>query len=541
MSHPEAPSYQVVARRYRPQTFDEVSGQDHVTRTLRNAITRKRVGHAYLFTGLRGTGKTSIARIFAKALNCSQLVDANPCQACFVCREISAGYSLAVREIDGASHNSVDTIRELIDSFRAVPPSGYSYKVYIIDEVHMLSNAAFNALLKSLEEPPPHTIFILATTELQKIPETVLSRCQRFDLRSLSENEIIQNLQFISNRENISLNESVLAMLARFSGGSLRDAQSLLERVVAYADGQITEQTVSVVLGTVSRNVLSSLARAILERKPDVALAIRDQAHIYDYALFCREFVQYWRDLLCYKVGASSKGGAKYLIEESFGGLLDQSSLIDIQDLCDLARRGGDDALRSFSPDVAIDALIVRMATREPTEDLLSLVSSISSGTSQTRKSEELVHRPISLVQSNIEEQSQRDGGVSATPEVVELIKVFEKSVSPILMENLRRVLIVSSGNVGDLLLKGPEFNIKSLNRPEVLRQLRDILCQNFSGINWRFSFEVVDGVLEESIYGQERKQNTEKLKRERERATNHPLVRELQKVFPGSTIEGEQ
>jgi DNA polymerase III subunit gamma/tau len=535
MSHREASSYQVVARRYRPQTFAEVSGQDHVTRTLRNAIIRKRVGHAYIFTGLRGTGKTSIARIFAKALNCSQLVDADPCQSCFVCREISAGNSLAVREIDGASHNSVDTIRELIDTFRAVPPTGYSYKVYIIDEVHMLSNAAFNALLKSLEEPPPHTIFILATTELQKIPETVLSRCQRFDLRSLSEHEIIQNLQLISNRENLSLDDGVLATLARSSGGSLRDAQSLLERVVAYADGQITEQTVSVVLGTVSRNMLSNLARAILERKPDVALGIRDEAHIYDYALFCREFVQYWRDLLCYKVGAS-KRGVNHLIDD---GLLDQFLLIDIQDLCDIARRGGDDALRSFSPDVAIDALIIRMATREPTEDFLSLVHSVSNSTLQSHKSDELVHKPFSSVQSNVEEQNQRDG-IFAMPEAVELIKIFERSVSPILMENLRRVLIVCSGNVGDLLFKGPEFNIKSLNRPAVLQQFTDVLSQNFPGINWRFSFEVVDGVLEESIYGQERKQNTEKLRREREIATNHPLFRELQKVFPGSSIEGE-
>ena len=181
-------SYLVLARKYRPSVFASVSGQEHVTRTLANALKRDKVVHAYLFTGPRGVGKTSVSRILSKAINCQNPKDAEPCLECVTCKEIGAATSLAVREIDGASHNSVENVRDLMDSFKSLPPPGYKRKIYIIDEVHMLSISAFNALLKSLEEPPPHTVFILATTDVHKIPETVISRCQRHDFRALSKN-----------------------------------------------------------------------------------------------------------------------------------------------------------------------------------------------------------------------------------------------------------------------------------------------------------------------------------------------------------------
>ncbi|MCB0310377.1 MAG: DNA polymerase III subunit gamma/tau, partial [Bdellovibrionales bacterium] len=198
-------SYLVFARKYRPDSFATVSGQEHVTQTLSNAIKRDCVAHAYVFSGPRCVGKTSIARIFAKALNCENGPTATPCLECQNCKEISQGTSLAVREIDGASHNSVDNVRELIDSFRSLPAPGTRYKVYIIDEVHMLSLSAFNALLKSLEEPPPHTVFILATTEPHKIPDTVMSRCQRHDFRSLSLESIQSRLADIAEKESLKI------------------------------------------------------------------------------------------------------------------------------------------------------------------------------------------------------------------------------------------------------------------------------------------------------------------------------------------------
>ncbi|MCB0337324.1 MAG: DNA polymerase III subunit gamma/tau, partial [Bdellovibrionales bacterium] len=198
-------SYLVIARKYRPGTFEAVLGQEHVTRTLANSIKRDRIAHAYVFAGPRGVGKTSSARVLAKALNCEHGPTDSPCGECAPCKDIAEGRCLAVREIDGASHNSVDNVRELIDSFRSLPPPGCRYKVYIIDEVHMLSTSAFNALLKSLEEPPPHTVFILATTELHKIPETVLSRCQRHDFRPMSIQAIEGNLRAVAEAEQISI------------------------------------------------------------------------------------------------------------------------------------------------------------------------------------------------------------------------------------------------------------------------------------------------------------------------------------------------
>lgn len=545
-------SYQVVARRYRPQTFVDVCGQEHVTRTLRNAILRDRIGHAYLFTGLRGTGKTSIARIFAKALNCSHAVDANPCNQCPQCRDITIGSSLAVREIDGASHNSVDNVRELIDTFRAMPPEGYRFKVYIIDEVHMLSTAAFNALLKSLEEPPPHTIFILATTELHKIPETVLSRCQKFDLRALTQGVVMDNLRAVAAQEKIIVSEAALDTLARFSGGSLRDAQSLLERVVAFADGEVTELSVSSVLGTVSRDILVRLASAILKRDPKEALVIRDDSSIADSILFVREFVQFWRDLLLFKIGAIEARHSQHF-DGDLQELVSSSSLSDIQDLSEIARRGGDDTLRSFSPDAAIDAMIVRMATREPAEDLLKLIGSLGEVVVGGSKAE--MHRPqpepVQPVRdAKLDRPVQPETPpVSDAPDALHVLKALIGLVSPLLAEHLRRVTVQARGARG-LLFRGPEFSIRSLERPDAKAQLEKALRQKFSqeggsavddpALRWHLDFQVASEAAAESLHMIERKEGIETARREQEELLNHPFVRELQKVFPGSTIEGE-
>ena len=216
-------SYQVFARKYRPQTFDDLVGQTHVTRTLKNAVEQNRLAHAYLFVGPRGIGKTSTARILAKALNCVNGPTVTPCGVCDSCKEITAGNSLDVLEIDGASNNGVEQVRELRDNVRYAPSKGH-FKIYIIDEVHMLTSAAFNALLKTLEEPPPHVKFIFATTEPQKVLPTILSRCQRFDLHRIPANLITQHLQFIAGKENITLAPAAAHAIAKGADGGLRDA-----------------------------------------------------------------------------------------------------------------------------------------------------------------------------------------------------------------------------------------------------------------------------------------------------------------------------
>jgi DNA polymerase III subunit gamma/tau len=254
--------YQVIARKWRPQTFDDVVGQDHVVRTLKNAIARNRIAHAYLFVGPRGTGKTSTARIFAKALNCTNgpKADFDPNDPAV--KAIADGTSMDVIEIDGASNNSVDQIRDLRDDVRYAPTQG-KYKIYIIDEVHMLSTAAFNALLKTLEEPPPHVKFVFATTDVQKVLPTIISRCQRFDLKPIPSDLIVQRLQKIAGEEKITVSPEALACIARMADGGMRDAQSIFDQMISFCGNEIGEPDVLDVYGLVAGEKIAALAAAL--------------------------------------------------------------------------------------------------------------------------------------------------------------------------------------------------------------------------------------------------------------------------------------
>jgi len=256
------PGYQVIARKWRPQTFDDVVGQDHVVRTLRNAINRDRIAHAYLFVGPRGTGKTSTARIFAKALNCTDGPKADFDPADPACQSIADGSHLDVIEIDGASNNGVEQVRELRETVQYAPAQG-RYKVYIIDEVHMLSSAAFNALLKTLEEPPEHVKFVFATTDPQKVLATIVSRCQRFDLKPIPAGLIVERLHAIATKEKVKVTPEALACIARMADGGMRDAQSILDQMISFCGNDITEPDVLDVYGLVSAEKLTDLAGAI--------------------------------------------------------------------------------------------------------------------------------------------------------------------------------------------------------------------------------------------------------------------------------------
>ena len=269
-------TYQVIARKWRPQTFDDVVGQDHVVRTLKNAIGRNRIAHAYLLVGPRGTGKTSTARIFAKALNCTDGPKADFDPADPACLSIADGSHLDVIEIDGASNNSVDNIRDLRETAQYAPAQG-KFKVYIIDEVHQLSASAFNALLKTLEEPPPHVKFIFATTEVQKVLPTIISRCQRFDLKPIPTDLIVQRLQKIAAAEKIKISADALQSIARMADGGMRDAQSVFDQMISFCGAEITEADVLDVYGLVSAEKIAALAAALAAGDHQKLVAVVDE------------------------------------------------------------------------------------------------------------------------------------------------------------------------------------------------------------------------------------------------------------------------
>lgn len=300
-------SYLVFARKWRPQTFDEVMSQDHVTTTLKNAIDSKRIGHAYLMAGPRGVGKTTTARIFAKALNCENGPTPKPCQTCDSCRSITAGNHLDVREIDGASNRGIDQIRDLREKARYATVSG-RYKIYIIDEVHMLTNEAFNALLKILEEPPESVVFIFATTQPRKVPDTILSRCQRFDFRRIPVSDMSEYLKREASSEGITLDRTALSMVCRASGGSMRDALSLMDQLVSFSGNDIKGEEVAKLLGMVETDLLVDITSSVLSGNTSEAIDCVSNSLAEGYGVdeLLDALIIFIRNLLLAVVGASN-------------------------------------------------------------------------------------------------------------------------------------------------------------------------------------------------------------------------------------------
>ncbi len=290
-------SYIVLARKYRPQTFADLIGQQHIAKTLLNAIAQNRVAHAFLFTGSRGVGKTSSARIFAKALNCAHPVNGEPCNACDSCREITESRSIDVIEMDAASNRGIDSIQSVLESVRYAPARD-KYKIYIIDEVHMLTTEAFNALLKTLEEPPAHVIFIFATTDPNKIPITILSRCQRYDFKRIPIDELVGHLKAISEKENIAFEDSALRLIARNSRGGVRDSLSAMDQIIAFAEPPISGERASEVLGVASRETLMRFIHAIISHDVSEALSVIQKVDGYgqDLRLFAFDVLEAIRD-----------------------------------------------------------------------------------------------------------------------------------------------------------------------------------------------------------------------------------------------------
>ena len=371
---------QALYRKWRPQTFDEVVAQEHVTQTLRNALVTGRVGHAYLFAGLRGTGKTTMARLLAKAVNClEEDAAARPCDACAVCRAVGEGRLLDLIEIDAASHTSVDDVRELRDKvgFR---PNECRYKVYIIDEVHRFSGSAFDALLKTIEEPPDHAMFILATTEIHKVPATILSRCQRFDFRRISVQQIVARLQKLIDAEGGSAEPEALALIARSATGSLRDAESLLDQLMAVGEGGITLAQVQATLGSVDAALVAELVDSLAARDVAAGLALINRAldQGTDLRQFTRQIVNHLRGMLLVKLqGADSLDLGAEAIEK----LRAQAERIGTQELLGAIKefnRAETELRGGWQPQLPLELALVAVALEQGVEPPVAAVRPVA-------------------------------------------------------------------------------------------------------------------------------------------------------------------
>ena len=414
-------AYLVLARKWRPQRFEDIVGQGHVTQVLRNAIGAGRIAHAYLFTGVRGVGKTTAARVLAKALNCEKGPTANPCNECSQCVEITEGRSIDVYEIDGASNRGIDEVRQIIENVK-YQPAGSRFKIYIIDEVHQVTKDAFNALLKTLEEPPPFVKFILATTEPHRLPETILSRCQRFDFRRISTREVVERLRDIAGKEALGITDGALLLLAREAEGSMRDAQSLLEQILSYsapgaAGTNIDERLIEDILGVTERRVLYELSQAVIQgdakKCVDLVAQVLNQGK--DLTRLSKELVEHFRNLLvlCLTndrgqttedrgVPAAELNQLLDLPDQEIGELRRQAADLSADALLDYFRfmaEGDEEVARSAYPRFALEATLIRLATLPgtlPIGQLLDRLESLEKKLSSGSDSKPALPRPPS-------------------------------------------------------------------------------------------------------------------------------------------------
>ncbi|MCR5194709.1 MAG: DNA polymerase III subunit gamma/tau [Pseudobutyrivibrio sp.] len=481
-------SYMALYRKFRPQTFEDVKGQDHIVTTLQNQIKSDRIGHAYLFTGTRGTGKTTIAKILARTINCENPVDGCPCMECQMCKSITAGNSMNVIEMDAASNNGVDSIRQIVEEV-AYPPTEGKYKVYIIDEVHMLSVGAFNALLKTLEEPPSYVVFILATTEVHKIPITILSRCQRYDFHRISIDTIALRLQELMDKEGIEVEEKAIRYIAKAADGSMRDGLSLLDQCIAFYIGQkLTYDNVLKVLGAIDTEVFSRLLRHIIAGQITEAIGILEEIITQgrDLNQFVNDFTWYLRNLMLIK-SSDDMEDVLEMSSDNLALLKEEAQMVDtgilmryIQVLSALSN----DIKYASQKRVLIEIALIKLCKPQMEQDISALNNRIGNLEKKIEEGVSVMAAPVGAVSStpSVATPVKKEPLPAAVPEEVQQISGRWSTVLGRVPQNikmyLREVTTVTVSDAGELLLifDQPDGSERMagdfVNRSEVIEEI---------------------------------------------------------------------
>ena len=542
-------SYQVLARKWRPQFFEDLVGQEHVNQTLKNAITSDRVHHAFLFTGARGVGKTSAARIFAKALNCQEGPTTKPCGVCPSCIEITKSQGIDVLEIDGASNTGVDDIRELRENIRYLP-SQSRYKIFIIDEVHMLSINAFNALLKTLEEPPAHAKFIFATTEPHKIPITILSRCQRFDFKKIGLAPLQARLRYIVDQENIQIADSGLAVIARSGGGSMRDALSTLDQVIAFCGDQVGDDEIQSLLGLVDRALLVATIRAVLERNPGELLGLvkKVDEHGHSFRQFCQQLVELVRTLVVLKV--IDQPGDLIDIDaaelQEIRGLSEPAALEDLQRLLTILIRTEADLAVSNYPRLTMEMVLVKLAGLPAGIDVSTLLQRLDKLERQlasglpVAKEQTPIRNSIPPVDDIPPPEEPDEGKMVASPPIESGDKNWAGLVD--FVRNRHKPRISSLLEQSSLMLLelpclriGMPAKYYSLADSDMRQAIKDLAIEYF-GVDVKVEVKKVGNGDKAplSLHEERTQQESDRQKKLRENAVEHPLVKSALNIFGG-------
>jgi len=546
-------SYIVLARKYRPQTFEQVVDQDHVTRTLTNAILSSRVAHAILLAGPRGTGKTTVARILAKAMNCENGPVPVPCNNCRFCNEIMSDSSADVYEIDGASNNGVDQIRTLRENIKYMP--AYSrYKIYIIDEVHMLSVPAFNALLKTLEEPPSYIMFIFATTEPDKIPVTILSRCQRYDFRQIDIESLSGHMKNLCVKEGFDVSVESLELIAREAGGSMRDALSLLDQVVSCVEGSITHDKVLDILSVVDRKIIFDISGAVLGGDLPAILDILEDVYARGYEMqkLYADMVEQFRNLLVVKMGKNISKLVNLPAHE-IARMRDQVkdvSLVFLNQIFDVLFKGEAGIRFSAQPKLAIEILFIRIFQIKPAMSIDLLIEKLDNlknefhekknqGISENRVSygsQETAHPLYSEDQSDQEEEEpSAQAGVSDIDNLdmtwKNLLDIFFKNHSALAASLEKGVLKNLTDKSLEIEINGNGFSINNIKRSKNMAIIEKV-CKDFFGKNMKLTLTVKE------TPENDKKQKIEKESRLRQEVLNNSLVSDTIEIFNGKVLD---